>query len=49
MREKGTGLGLAIVRKIIEDHSGQLILNPAEAGDTLGGAKITFIFNKNYS
>lgn len=49
MREKGTGLGLAIVRKIIEDHSGQLILSPAEVGDTLNGAKITFIFNKNNS
>jgi two-component system nitrogen regulation sensor histidine kinase NtrY len=47
MREEGTGLGLAIVRKIIEDHSGQLILGSAGQDSDLGGAQITFIFPRN--
>jgi two-component system nitrogen regulation sensor histidine kinase NtrY len=39
-REKGTGLGLAIVKKIMEDHSGRLMLD-----DSLGGgARITLFF-----
>ncbi|SHH21235.1 sensor histidine kinase NtrY-like [Marivita hallyeonensis] len=34
-REKGTGLGLPIVKKIIEEHGGTLVLEPAEPfGDT---------------
>ena len=38
-RAKGTGLGLAIVRKIMEDHSGELVLeNRAE-----GGARVSLI------
>ncbi|MEI8394020.1 MAG: PAS domain-containing sensor histidine kinase [Rhodospirillaceae bacterium] len=38
-RTKGTGLGLAIVRKIMEDHSGELLLeNRVE-----GGARISLI------
>ncbi len=31
-RHAGTGLGLAIVRKIMEDHSGALVLGDAEGG-----------------
>lgn len=43
-REKGTGLGLAIVQKIVEDHSGELILENAIHQKQLSGAKITLIF-----
>jgi len=39
-REKGTGLGLAIVRKIMEDHSGRLLLQDRDGG----GARVTMVF-----
>jgi two-component system nitrogen regulation sensor histidine kinase NtrY len=39
-RKKGTGLGLAIVAKIMEDHSGQLVLENREGG----GAKARLVF-----
>ncbi|HKK97036.1 MAG TPA: ATP-binding protein, partial [Marivita sp.] len=35
-REKGTGLGLPIVKKIIEEHGGTLVLEPAEPFDDSG-------------
>lgn len=34
---EGSGLGLAIIRKIIEDHTGELILGDSD----LGGARVT--------
>jgi two-component system nitrogen regulation sensor histidine kinase NtrY len=40
-RKKGTGLGLAIVAKIMEDHSGQLVLENREGG----GAKVRLVFH----
>ncbi|MBL6946138.1 MAG: PAS domain-containing sensor histidine kinase [Rhodospirillales bacterium] len=40
-RDKGTGLGLAIVMKIMEDHSGDLVLEDGEAA----GATVSLIFN----
>ncbi|NBX74803.1 MAG: PAS domain-containing sensor histidine kinase [Alphaproteobacteria bacterium] len=40
-RAKGTGLGLAIVKKIVEDHSGRLILGD----DPSGGARVEIRFN----
>ena len=43
-REKGTGLGLAIVAKIIEDHSGELVLGQADKSDPLNGASVTMLF-----
>jgi two-component system nitrogen regulation sensor histidine kinase NtrY len=39
-REKGTGLGLAIVKRIMEDHSGRLVLEDAPAG----GARVRLWF-----
>jgi len=39
-RKKGTGLGLAIVAKIMEDHSGQLVLENRESG----GATARLVF-----
>ena len=42
-RQNGTGLGLAIAKKIMEDHSGDLIL----LNNNDVGAKVTIIFNKN--
>ncbi len=48
MRDEGTGLGLAIVRKIVEDHSGQLLLEQSPEGHQLSGASITFIFPRNH-
>jgi two-component system nitrogen regulation sensor histidine kinase NtrY len=43
-REKGTGLGLAIVAKIIEDHSGELVLGQEDKSDPLNGASVTMLF-----
>ena len=40
-RDKGTGLGLAIVRKIMEDHSGDLVLEDRNSG----GARISLVFH----
>jgi two-component system nitrogen regulation sensor histidine kinase NtrY len=40
-REGGTGLGLAIVKKIMEDHSGKIILSDNDDG----GATITLLFH----
>lgn len=34
-REKGTGLGLAIVKKIVEEHGGELLFQPADDGGTV--------------
>ena len=45
-REKGTGLGLAIVQKIIEDHSGELMLKNATEHDNLKGAVVALSFPK---
>ena len=39
-KPKGTGLGLAIVKKIMEDHSGRLVLEDREDGP---GARVTLI------
>ena len=39
-REGGTGLGLAIVKKIMEDHSGKIVLSNNEDG----GATINLLF-----
>lgn len=49
-KEKGTGLGLAIVRKIVEDHSGEMIFDPKEDKahfvlNRWSGAKIILKFN----
>ena len=41
-REGGTGLGLAIVKKIMEDHSGKIVLSNNEDG----GATIKLLFYK---
>jgi two-component system nitrogen regulation sensor histidine kinase NtrY len=48
-RAKGTGLGLAIVRKILEDHSGELVLqdaghDTAEHSDGVHGAEVVMTF-----
>ena len=48
-RAKGTGLGLAIVRKILEDHSGELVLqdaghDSAEQSDGVHGAEVVMTF-----
>ncbi|MCE2517545.1 MAG: PAS domain-containing sensor histidine kinase [Alphaproteobacteria bacterium] len=48
-REKGTGLGLAIVQKIIEDHSGELVLENTDDADSLGGARVSLIFPRQTS
>ena len=42
-REKGTGLGLAIVKKIMEDHNGDVVLEPARGG----GARVRLVFPKD--
>jgi two-component system nitrogen regulation sensor histidine kinase NtrY len=39
-RAKGTGLGLAIVKKIMEDHSGRLVLEDRPGG----GARVSLLF-----
>jgi two-component system nitrogen regulation sensor histidine kinase NtrY len=41
-REGGTGLGLAIVKKIMEDHSGKIVLTNNEDG----GATINLLFHQ---
>ena len=41
-REKGTGLGLAIVKKIMEEHGGDVALEPAPGG----GARARLVFPK---
>jgi two-component system, NtrC family, nitrogen regulation sensor histidine kinase NtrY len=41
-RVKGTGLGLAIVKRIMEEHSGRLLLEDAPSGR---GARITLEFS----
>ena len=46
LRENGTGLGLAIVNKIIEDHSGELVLGNATDEDDLKGAVVQLIFQR---
>ncbi|MFA7638839.1 MAG: ATP-binding protein, partial [Parvibaculum sp.] len=44
-RAKGTGLGLAIVNKVMEDHSGKLILEDAPADEGWeSGARVRLIF-----
>jgi two-component system nitrogen regulation sensor histidine kinase NtrY len=40
-REKGTGLGLAIVKRIMEEHSGRLVMQDASEGP---GAKMKLVF-----
>jgi two-component system nitrogen regulation sensor histidine kinase NtrY len=42
-RSKGTGLGLAIVKKIMEDHSGRLLLEDASEG----GARVTLLLPRH--
>jgi two-component system nitrogen regulation sensor histidine kinase NtrY len=50
-RAKGTGLGLAIVRKILEDHSGELLLEDDEmhSGETWSGAVVSLVFPQRRS
>lgn len=48
-RDKGTGLGLAIVQKIVEDHSGELVLENTADGDSLNGARVSLIFPRQTS
>jgi two-component system nitrogen regulation sensor histidine kinase NtrY len=47
-RRDGTGLGLAIVQKIVEDHSGEFVLENAPDDDSLGGARMSLIFPRLY-
>jgi two-component system nitrogen regulation sensor histidine kinase NtrY len=42
-RDRGTGLGLAIATKIMEDHSGEVLLRNQDSG----GAEVTLIFRKS--
>jgi two-component system nitrogen regulation sensor histidine kinase NtrY len=45
-REKGTGLGLAIVKRIMEEHSGRLVLEDAPYEFSSGlGARVTLFFD----
>jgi two-component system nitrogen regulation sensor histidine kinase NtrY len=51
-RAKGTGLGLAIVNKIMDDHSGRILLDDAPAADATGaprggGARVRLTFSKH--
>ena len=41
-RDRGTGLGLAIATKIMEDHSGEILLRNQDSG----GAEVTLIFRE---
>jgi two-component system nitrogen regulation sensor histidine kinase NtrY len=44
-RPQGTGLGLSIVKKVMDDHGGQLILQPAPWAENGGsGATIILVF-----
>lgn len=44
-REKGTGLGLAIVQKILGEHGGNLVFEPAPPGeDGKGGTRVRMRF-----
>lgn len=49
-RQQGTGLGLSIVKKVMDDHGGQLILQPAPWAETGGsGATIILVFPQQAS
>ena len=41
---KGTGLGLAIAKKIMKQHSGDLVFRPSEYGDYKKGSVFTLVF-----
>lgn len=46
-KKKGSGLGLAIVKKIMEDHSGSVVLEDSTANDVGSGAKAVLVFPEN--
>jgi len=46
-KKKGSGLGLAIVKKIMEDHSGSVVLDNSTTQDVKSGAKAVIVFPRD--
>ena len=46
-KKKGSGLGLAIVKKIMEDHSGSVVLENSTTQDVKSGAKAVIVFPRD--